>query len=122
MSYPARAEGLGKYDKNYDYQKIPYAGNSISLTIYEISVHIYIYIVIDRQTVSWYHNFSEWLYMRNASSWNQNAPDLASNEQLIYCQVSVNEGFFLVYIHIRLSATGVLNSREELCIHVYIYI
>ena len=32
---------------------------------------------------------------------------------------SKNEGIFKVYIHICLSAIGVLNSREELCIYVH---
>ena len=42
------------------------------LTIY---IYIYIYIVLHRQTVSLYHNFSVWLDTLDASSWNRNPPN-----------------------------------------------
>ena len=39
-----------------------------------------------------------------------------------YCHLGVSEGTFNIYIHIRLSATGLLNSWKDLCIYIYIYI
>ena len=68
-----------------------------------------IYIVIQRQTVSLYLNSSVWLDMRDASSWNRNPTDFSS---VGYSTPNLSsfQRKFLVYIHIHLSATGMVKS------------
>ena len=46
-----------------------------SATTLSIYIHIYIYIVIHRQTVSLYHNSTVWLDTQDSSSWDQNLPN-----------------------------------------------
>ena len=40
-----------------------------------IYIYIHTYIVIHRQTVSLYHNSSEWIDTQDASSWDRNPPN-----------------------------------------------
>ena len=39
---------------------------------------------------------------------------------LSYCRLGISEAILKAYIHICLSATGVLKSWEELCINAYV--
>ena len=55
---------------------------------YSVSYLIYIYIVIQRQTVSLYHNSSVWLDTQDASSWNRNLANFTL-DFVSYC--SANE-------------------------------
>ena len=81
-------------------------------------IYLYIYIVIQRQTVSLYQNSSVW---RDPSSWDRNPGDFKSvgylNPEL---SLISTKGLFFRYIFMcTLSATGVLNSLEELCFYAY---
>ena len=86
--------------------------------------YIYIYTLLSTDTVSLYHNSLVWLTckMLQAGIKNQLIFHQLDILTLTYCHFSVSKGIFKLYIHIRLSATKVLNSWEELCIYIYIYI
>ena len=79
-------------------------------------------VVIDRQTVSLYHKLSVRLDTRDASSGDRNLANIISvghhTPQLTSSRHKQRN--FKVYIHIRLLASGVLNSRKELCIYAHV--
>ena len=89
-------------------------------------IYIYIYIVIHRQTVSFYQNSSVWLETQDARSqdWNPSNLDWVSDLSATK-RTTLAKGIFKVFtlataavcLHFyTLSATRVLNSFEELCI------
>ena len=91
----------------------------------------YIYIVIHRQTVSFYQNSSVWLDTQNARSRDRNPSNFTLDNDSDHSSTKRTSlakgilGYFyfwkqqqqpLFYIFYTLSATRVLNSFEELCI------
>ena len=104
----------------------------VSIPLFFIpSIYIYIYIVIHRQTVSFYQNSSVWLDTQDALSRDRNpsnftldkVSDLSATKQTtlaketfkVFILVAAAAAVF-VYVSYTLSATRVLNSFEELCI------
>ena len=90
-----------------------------------LSLSIYIYIVIHRQTILLYHNSSVWLDTQDASSWDWNLPnftlDLITNcsaISAIYVSSGIITHFVLTFICLQfvLSDTRVLNLFKELYI------
>ena len=59
--------------------------------------NIYIYIIINIETVSLYHNCSVWLDMRDAPSWDRNPLNFISG-----CRLNVSLGFSAYVITCRL--------------------
>ena len=103
-----------------------------SIYILDNNTHrIYIYIVIHRQTVSFYQNSSVWLDTQDARSRDRNpsnftldcVSDHSSTQGTTLAKGILRYFYFwkqqqqpFVYIFYTLSATRVLNSFEELCI------
>ena len=92
--------------------------------IFLFLTHTHIYIYYHQQTVSLYHDYSDysvWLDTWDASSWNWNTAGLSQSDILpMNYSLSISEGIFQIYFHIHLSATRGFSSWEELCIYNYV--
>ena len=89
-----------------------------------VCVCVCVCIGIPRQDVSLYHNSSVWLDTRDASSRDRNPTDFTSSDILLQTIniLGVSKGIVCVYLFFKytLSATGVRNPWEELCISAYV--
>ena len=86
-----------------------------SIYIY-LSIYIYVYIKASTDYFVESHS-SVWLPTRDTSIWDRNRADFTSVRHLT--SQGKRRNFFGIYSH-TLSATGMVNSWEELCINGYL--